>query len=120
MLPISQIPSKVEQMFSGYPDCGESEEQYVHFLRYETGLLIPRPMKATLDGINTLFCGSLKRSQSSFNRVMLRSPWETKKVDARRIELLKKHPILKPGKKGVIAIDAVLLEKTGKHIDGVD
>jgi len=120
MLPIYQIPSKVEQMFSLYAECFESEEQYVHFLRYETGLLIPRPMKATIEGINKLFCGSLKRSQSSFNRFMTRSPWETKKVDARRIELLKQHPILRPGKKGVIAIDDVLLEKTGKHIDGVD
>ena len=51
---------------------------------------------------------------------MTRSPWTLVKVDARRIDLLKQHPSLKPGKKGVIAIDDVLLEKTGKHIDGVE
>ena len=120
MLPIYEIPSQVRKMFSAYGGCFESPAQEVHFLRYETGLLVPRPMKATIDGINKLFSGSLKRHQSSFNRFLTQSSWETEKVDARRIELLKQHPILKPGKRGVIAIDDVLLEKTGKHIDGVD
>lgn len=120
MLPIYEIPSKVTELFGAYAACFESKEQYVHFLRYQTGLLVPRPMKATIDGINKLFCGSLKRNQSSVNRFFTASSWESVRLDVRRVELLKQHPILKPGKKGVIAIDDVLLEKTGKHIEGVD
>ena len=54
MLPIYEIPSQVRHMCSGYEGCFESTEQEVHFLRDETGLLIPRPMKAPIDGINKL------------------------------------------------------------------
>lgn len=120
MLPIYEIPSSIPEMFAPYRDCFESEAQYIHFLRYETGLLLPLPIPATIDGINKLFCGSLKRNQSSSNRFFTDSSWQTQRLEARRIEQLKQHPTLKPGKKGVIALDDVLLEKTGAHIEGVN
>lgn len=119
MLPIYEIPSSITEMFAPYQDCFESEAHYLHFLRYTTGLVLPLPVKATIDGINKLFCGPLQRNQSSANRFFTDSDWETGRLEARRIELLKQHPTLKPGKNGVIALDDVLLEKTGKQIEGV-
>lgn len=119
MLPIYEIPSLITEIFAPYRDCFEREAQYVHFLRYVTGLLLPLPVNATIDGINKLFCGSLQRNQSSANRFFTDSGWETLQLEARRIDLLKAHPTLKPGKNGVIALDDVLLEKTGKHMEGV-
>lgn len=119
MLPIYEIPSQISTMCSAYADCFSSKAQYVHFLRYMTGLVIPFSGKATIDGINKLFCGELERNQSSTNRFCTESLWEKTRLDERRVELLKQHPMLRPSKHGVIAIDDVLLEKTGPQIEGV-
>jgi len=117
MIPIYSIPSTVEQMYSGYRSCFLTDAQFLHFLRYETGVLMP--VKATVESINSLFCGSLKRHSSNANRFLTESDGKEVDVESLRIERLKRHPILRPGKRGVIAIDEVLLEKTGEHMEGV-
>lgn len=117
MIPIYSIPSTVERMYSGYRSCFLTEAQYTHFLRYETGLLMP--VKANVESINSLFCGALTRDSSNTHRFLTESDWKEGDVETLRIERLKRHPILRPGKRGVIAIDEVLLEKTGEHMEGV-
>lgn len=117
MIPIYCIPSMVEQLYSGYRCCFLTEAQYTHFLRYETGLLMP--VKANVESINSLFCGALKRDSSNVNRFLTETDWQKSEMESVRVERLKRHPILRPGKRGVIAIDEVLLEKTGEQMEGV-
>lgn len=117
MIPIYCIPSMVEQLYSGYRCCFLTEAQYTHFLRYETGLLMP--VKANVESINSLFCGALKRDSSNVNRFLTETDWQKSDMESVRVERLKRHPILRPGKRGVIAIDEVLLEKTGEQMEGV-
>lgn len=120
MLPIYEIPPPIPTMFSPSMDCFSTQEQEVHFLRSMTGLVLPFSGKATVDGINTLFCGDLARNQSSTNRFLTDSGWDHTGLAPRRVELVQQHPLLRPGAKGVMAIDDVLLEKTGQHSDGGD
>jgi len=47
------------------------------------------------------------------------SEWDEEGVEAERIRRFKEHPVLKPGKAGVIGIDDVLLEKSGEQREGV-
>jgi len=82
-----------------------------------TGLLVP--VKATVDGINKFFCGELARDQSNANRFLTEGGWKREVLEQRRVALLKQHPLLRPGKRGIIAIDDVLLEQTGKEMEGV-
>ena len=117
MLPIYEIPPMIHKLYDCYRDCFSTETEYLYFLRYMTGLLIPG--KATVDGINTLFCGELSRDQSNANRFMTEGVWEPEVLEQRRVDRLKRHPLLRPGKRGIIAIDDVLLEKTGTSMEGV-
>ena len=117
MLPIYEIPPMIPKMYGCYRDCFSTETEYCYFLRYMTGLL--GPVKATVDGSNTLFCGELARDQSNANRFLTEGGWKREVLEQRRVELLKQHPLLRPGKRGIIAIDDVLLEKTGKEMEGV-
>ena len=117
MLPIYEIPPMIVKLSSCYRDCFSTETEYGYFLRYMTGLLVPG--KATVDGINTLFCGELARDQSNANRFLTEGVWEPLELEQRRVDNLKRHPLLRPGKRGIIAIDDVLLEKTGEQMEGV-
>lgn len=119
MLPIYQIPAQITTMFSGYADCFARKTDLTQFLRYMTGLVMPFSGKRTIDGINKLFCGVLACHQSTTNRFLTESPWQEDALQARRITELKAHPMMRPGAKGVISIDDVLLEKTGPQIEGV-
>lgn len=119
MFPIYAIPSQITRMFSCYADCFSRRTDFTQFLRYMTGLVMPFSGKRTIDGINKLFCGELSCHQSTTNRFLTESPWQEEALIERRIEALKAHPLLRPGHKGVISIDDVLLEKTGPQIDGV-
>lgn len=117
MLPIYEIPPMIHKMYDCYRDCFSTETEYVYFLRYMTGLLVPG--KATVDGINKLFCGELARDQSNANRFLTGGVWEPLELEQRRVDTLKRHPMLRPGKRGIIAIDDMLLEKTGEQMEGV-
>lgn len=120
MLPIYQIPSQITTMFSGYADCFARKTDFTQFLRYMTGLVMPFSGKRTIDGINKLFCGDLACHQSTTNRFLTESPWREEVLIERRVDQLKAHPLLRPGQKGVISLDDVLLEKTGPQIEGVN
>lgn len=120
MFPIYEIPPPITKMFSPSMDCFSTQEQEVHLLRSMTGLVVPCSGKATVEGINTLFCGDLERTQSSPNRFLTDRGWDHPGLAPRRVERLPQPPLLRPGAKGVLALADGLLDKTGQHIDGVE
>ena len=83
MIPIYSIPSTVAQLYSGYRCCFLNEAQYTHFLRYETGLLMP--VKANVESINSLFCGALTRDSSNVNRFLTETDWQKSEMESVRV-----------------------------------
>ena len=103
-----------------------TEEGYVHFQRFLSGLLISE--NKTIQAINRLFVLDLK-DQSSLNRFLNSSPFDEEKLNTRRLEMLQsnehtcfKYPLKgcpKGTHPGCISVDDTLLEHVGKKIDGI-
>jgi len=117
MLPIGEIPEEIQQALSGYEKFFARKEQFESFCMYLTGLIVST--KGNITTIADLFWEELAKDQSNLNRFVTKSEWDATGVEAERIRRFKEHPVLKPGKGGVIGIDDVLLEKSGEQMEGV-
>lgn len=111
MLPLVAIPPTIEKFTQGYQDLF-SPEQYEHFKRYLTGLLISE--NKTIQAINGSFVIEV-RNQSSLNRFLTQYNWSTEAVNERRLELLRNHPATTPKKHAVLIVDDTHNEKYGEH-----
>jgi SRSO17 transposase len=117
MLPIGEIPEDIRQACAGCEKFFARKEQFESFLMYLTGLIVSA--KGNIAAIADLFWEELEKDQSNLNRFVTESDWEAEAVEAERIHRFQEHPVLKPGKAGVIGIDDVLLEKSGEQMEGV-
>ena len=125
MLPLITIPDLIKSYAPQYEDIF-TEEGYVHFQRFLSGLLISE--NKTIQAINRLFVLDLK-DQSSLNRFLNSSPFDEEKLNTRRLEMLQsnehtcfKYPLKgcpKGTHPGCISVDDTLLEHVGKKIDGI-
>jgi SRSO17 transposase len=92
--------------------CCFSKPQWNHFKTYINGLLLgEKGEKNIMDIADNTLDG---RHQSSLNRFLTRHRWAVRKLNAIR---LKDHISNRKG--GVLIVDDTLIEKTGKHMDGV-
>jgi hypothetical protein len=117
MLPIGEIPEEIRQALAGYEKFFARKEQFESFLMYLTGLIVSQ--KGNIKAIADLDGEGLGKDQSNLNRFLTESDWDAEGVEAERIGRFKEHPVLKPGKAGVIGIDDVLLEKSEEKMEGV-
>jgi DDE superfamily endonuclease len=111
MLPLVEIPPFVKKYAEGYQDLF-SPEQFEHFRRYLTGLLVSE--NKTIQAINGAFVVEVK-NQSSLNRFFTEYPWSATAVNERRLELLRKDAATTPKKHSVLIIDDTHNEKFGEH-----
>lgn len=113
MLPIIDFPDVVKE-FAGSFRHVFSYHQFRRFREYTTGLILcPRP---TVTAIAS--CAKSKPDQSSMNRFLTEYPWSVEELNNERIGLLLSHPETRWHRGGVISIDDVKIEKTGKKIPG--
>jgi len=89
-----------------------SKPQWTHFKTYLHGLLLGEKGEKNIEDIASNILDG--KHQSSLNRFLTKRKWSAKKVNALR---LKEHLHNRIG--GVMALDDVLIEKSGKLMEGV-
>ena len=89
-----------------------SKPQWDHFNTYMHGILLgEKGEKNIMDIADNMLDG---RHQSSLNRFLTRHKW-----DMRRLNAIRLKDNISNRKGGVLIVDDTLIEKTGKHMDGV-
>lgn len=92
--------------------CCFSKPQWNHFNTYMHGLLLgERGEKNIQDIAGNQLQG---RHQSSLNRFLTRHKWKVRRLNALRLQHALSHC-----SGGVLVLDDTIIEKSGKHMDGV-
>jgi len=107
-LPLVQIPPQIGKLLSRYKKHFK-RKQYKHFRTLITGLIVSD--NKTIQEINDCFRDN---DQSSLNRFLTKSEWDTNLINDARIKQIKG---LCPLGKGILICDPTLLHKTGKHME---
>ncbi|MFH1637879.1 MAG: IS701 family transposase [Candidatus Woesearchaeota archaeon] len=105
-----EIPAGFKKYFKPFKKK-LSKKQIKHFSTYVTGLIVCD--NKTIQEINDNLSDT---NQSSLNRFLTLSQWDTKKIDHIRLNQIKKKT--KP-KKGIAIFDPTFIHKTWKHMEKV-
>ncbi len=112
---IVQYPTVVQQAVDEFGDHFQNEPERRHFAEYITGLIIAR--KKNVSAINREF--AFASDQSCLNRFLTDVEWDEESLNTARLEWLQKDPKTRYSDSGVIALDNVLIDHSGKHIEDV-
>jgi len=112
-MPIIQPPAIVQNVLDEIlAPIFANEPQRKHLANYTTGLMIAN--NKTVAGMTEEMPNA--SDQSCLNRFLTEVEWDEKAMNQKRIDWLQQFDDMKFHPRGVIAIDDVLLEKSGKHI----
>lgn len=114
MLPITAHPTIVEK-YAQYFSKHFNNPAFNHFKAYLTGLITGE--RLTVSAISSRIVGG--KHQSSLNRFLTASPWDSQAVNNTRVRLLQNDPRLRVKPSGYGIIDDTLTHKTGKKIEAV-
>lgn len=107
-LPIKEVPARFKSLLSFYKKCF-TRPQYKNFRDFVLGLIVSD--NKTIQEINDCFG---RVDQSSLNRFLTLSDWDTAKINNKRISHIKScHKI----KKGIFICDPTFLQKFGKMME---
>jgi hypothetical protein len=112
---IIKRPTLVAEAVEEFADLFENKCQVAHFANYLTGLMVSE--NKTVTGITGEFVNA--SDQSCLNRFLNEVEWNEYELNERRIDLLIGGGDLKVHPRGVIALDNVLIDHTGTHIEDV-
>lgn len=112
---IVQFPTVVEEALAAFGHLFANEPERVHFAEYLTGLLVAR--KKNVSAINREFVDTT--DQSCLNRWLTEAKWDVHRLNRCRLEWLQKDPSTRYSPQGVIALDNVLVDHSGKLIQDV-
>ena len=107
-LPIKEVPAKLRTLLSFYKKCF-SRPQYKNFRDLITGLIVCD--NKTVQEIADCF---ERIDQNNLNRFLTCSEWDEKKINAVRINQIKRQCNIK---KEILICDPTMLHKTGKHME---
>jgi len=107
-LPIREAPAKVKSLLSFYKKMF-TRPQYKNFRDFVIGLIVSD--NKTIQEIADCFG---RVDQSSLNRFLTLSEWDTKKVNDKRIAQIKQHNKLG---KGILICDPTNIHKSGKEME---
>ena len=107
-LPIVETPAPVRKLLRDYNSCF-TKPQRKHFSNLVTGLIVSD--NKTIQEINDC---SHRCDQSSLNRFLTKSNWDTKKINDRRLKQIKKRCKLR---RGILICDPTMLHKSGKKME---
>lgn len=112
---IVEFPKVVTDAVRDFGDLFSCAPQRRHLAEYLTGLMIAE--NKTLTGINGEFAQTT--DQSCLNRFLTEVDWDVDQLNQRRLDLLQKDPTTRYSDQGVLALDDVLIDHDGKHIEDV-
>ncbi len=115
MLPVIKIPKEVEEFSKEYVPAF-SQAQYYQFQKFITGMMI----SDTFD-IEALSKGfKVSQSYDALHHFVSEGDWSIDEVFNFNIGIIKQMPLDRTfTDDGILAIDDTLIEKFGKHIEGV-
>lgn len=114
MLPITEHPELIKRYGVEFESLF-TQPSYNHFLNYLTGLItVPAPNVSKIS--SWIYQG---KDQSSLNRLLTKTDWESSEVTTKRLELLQKNKKTAWKNTGAICIDDTFSEKTGKTMEAV-
>jgi hypothetical protein len=112
---IVDYPQVIRAVLDRFADLLPNQPQREHLAEYLTGLIVAR--NKTVSGINAEFVDTT--DQSCLNRFLTGADWDADQLNARRLELLQDDRETRYSRRGVIAIDDVLIDHDGKLIEDV-
>lgn len=107
-LPIKEVPARFKALLSFYKKCF-TRPQYKNFRDFVLGLIVSD--NKTIQEINDCFG---RVDQSSLNRFLTLSEWDTAKINNKRISQIKSCHKLR---KGIFICDPTFLQKFGKMME---
>ena len=115
MFPLVEFP-KLVQHYVPYFDDVFSDDAFIEFQRYISGLIVSE--NKTVDGINRLFVFE-SRNQSSLNRLLTASPFSLSTLNQKRLNLLNRLPGTQFKRQGVLGLDDTLLIHYGQDFEQI-
>jgi len=112
---ITSFPHVVAAAVEEFGDLFVCEPERRHLAEYLTGLMVAA--RKTVRGINSEF--AMTSDQSCLNRFLTQVVWDEGELNDRRLRSLQKDSSTRYSDRGVIAIDNVLIDHTGKLIQDV-
>ena len=112
---IVDYPTVVKEVLDVFGSSFANEPERRHFAEYLTGLILAQ--KKNVSAINREF--AVTTDQSCLNRWLTEAVWDEEALNLRRIEWLQKSSETRFSARGVIPIDNVLVDHTGKLIEDV-
>lgn len=115
MAAIVQFPAIVEELLETFGKVFPDKRTREHFGEYLTGLMVAK--RKNVSAINREFAKTT--DQSCLNRWLTSSNWDVSELNRLRLEWLQQERSTRYSSRGVIPIDNVLIDHTGKHIEDV-
>ncbi len=112
---IVEFPTVVREALDEFAPLFANEPERRHFAEYLTGLIIAH--KKNVSAINREF--AVTTDQSCLNRWLTEAAWDEEQLNLQRIEWLQQSPDTRFSTRGVIPLDNVLMDHTGKLIEDV-
>ena len=107
---IVEFPTVVKEVLDEFAPFFANEPERRHFAEYLTGLIIAH--KKNVSAINREF--AVTTDQSCLNRWLTGADWDEEALNLQRIQWLQQGPDTRFTPHGVIPIDNVLVDHTGK------
>jgi hypothetical protein len=112
---IVEFPTVVKEALDQFGHLFANEPERVHFAEYLTGLIVA--YRKNVSAINREFATTT--DQSCLNRWITGAAWDTQALNQARLDWLQRDPTTRFSAQGVIPIDNVLVDHTGKLIEDV-
>ena len=110
---IVEFPSIVQEAMAQFGHVFANEPERVHFAEYLTGLLVAD--RKNVSAINREFVDTA--DQSCLNRWLTEVDWDVRRLNQLRLDWLQKDPSTRYSEQGVIPLDNVLIDHSGKLIE---
>ena len=112
---IVEFPQVVAEAVEQFANLFENDCQRRHFAEYLTGLLVAQ--RKTVVGIHDEFARTT--DQSCLNKFLTKVDWDADALNAQRLPWLQEDPATCYTRRGVLALDNVLIDHDGKTIEDV-
>jgi len=110
---IVEFPVVVQEAMAQFGHVFANEPERVHFAEYLTGLLVAG--RKNVSAINREFVDTA--DQSCLNRWLTEVDWDVRRLNQLRLDWLQKDPSTRYSEQGVIPLDNVLIDHSGKLIE---
>lgn len=112
---IVEFPVIVKEALAHFGPLFANEPERIHFAEYLTGLMVAG--RKNVSAINREFVRTT--DQSCLNRWLTEVDWDAQRLNLHRLKWLQKDPSTRYSAQGVIALDNVLIDHSGKLIEDV-